>query len=58
MRASKKQSTKNVLTYAEKWLDIIKSEKTPTKSEADWMIDESLLNFREHFNAGWLDYRK
>lgn len=58
MKACKKDSKKIVLKYAEKWLDIIHEVKTPTPEQADWIIDESLLNFREHFNAGWLDYRK
>ncbi len=52
---AKKQS---VLEYTHKWLEIIKEKQTPTRAEADWIIDESLHNFREHFNAGWLEYRK
>ena len=53
-----KESKEKVLEYAHKWLEIIKEKKTPTQKEADWIASESLENFREHFNAGWLEYRK
>jgi putrescine aminotransferase len=53
-----KDSKKNVLEYTHKWLEIIKQKQTPTIEEADWIASESLHNFREHFNAGWLEYRK
>lgn len=53
-----KASNKTVLDYTHKWLEIIKEKQTPTVAEADWIADESLHNFREHFNAGWLEYRK
>lgn len=46
------------LPYIETWMDIIKEKQNPTPEEANWIIRESLHNFREHFNAGWLDYRK
>ena len=36
----------------------IEEKQTPTIEEADWIASESLANFREHFNAGWLEYRK
>ncbi|MCX8063431.1 MAG: putrescine aminotransferase [Anaerolineales bacterium] len=43
--------------YASKWLEIIaKSEVNET--EGKQIIEESLYNFAEHFNKGWLDYRK
>ncbi len=54
----KKESKKKVLEYTHKWLEIIKEKQTPTQKEADWIASESLENFREHFNAGWLEYRK
>ncbi len=54
----KKESKKKVLEYTHKWLEIIKEKQTPTQKEADWIAGESLSNFREHFNAGWLEYRK
>ena len=53
-----KDNTNEVLKYTEKWLEIIKTKQNPTPDEAGWIIKESLNNFREHFNEGWLDYRK
>lgn len=53
-----KASKKTILEYTNKWLEIIKEKQTPTDIEADWIAKESLYNFREHFNAGWLEYRK
>ncbi len=53
-----KADKKTVLEYTHKWLEIIKEKQTPTALEADWIASESLHNFREHFNAGWLEYRK
>ncbi len=53
-----KESKKQVLDYTHKWLEVIKEKQTPTETESDWIINESLYNFREHFNAGWLEYRK
>lgn len=53
-----KEKKRNVLDYTAKWLDIIKTKQNPTPEEASWIITESLNNFREHFNSGWLDYRK
>ena len=46
------------LSYSAQWLDIIKQEKFPEDSQAKWIIDESKHNFAEHFNRGWLEYRK
>ena len=48
----------NVLTYSNQWLDIIKQGRFPELAQAKWIIDESKHNFAEHFNRGWLDYRK
>ena len=48
----------NALNYSTQWLDIIKQEHFPEESQAKWIIDESKHNFAEHFNRGWLDYRK
>ncbi len=53
-----KSQKQSVLDYSQKWLEIIKEKQTPTIAEADWIAAESLSNFREHFNAGWLEYRK
>jgi putrescine aminotransferase len=45
------------LEYAERWIGIIqKSELNET--EAHQIIEESKQNFAEHFNRGWLEYRK
>jgi putrescine aminotransferase len=44
--------------YAQKWLDIIKKPERPEEEKAKWIIEESLQNFGEYFNKGWLDYRK
>ncbi len=53
-----KEKKKNILDYTHKWLEVIKEKQVPTPEEANWIIEESLYNFREHFNAGWLEYRK
>ncbi len=47
----------NALTYAERWIDLI-HKSTLTEAEAKSVIDESKYNFSEHFNRGWLEYRK
>lgn len=46
------------LQYAERWLDIIQHKDTFTVEEAQEIIEESKENFAEHFNRGWLEYRK
>jgi len=48
----------NALQYAERWLDIIENKDTFTEVEAKEIIEESKENFAEHFNRGWLEYRK
>lgn len=48
----------NALSYSSQWLDIIKQETFPEESQAKWIIEESQHNFAEHFNRGWLEYRK
>ncbi len=53
-----KETKKNILNYTHRWLEVIKNKQTPSAEEANWIIEESLENFREHFNAGWLEYRK
>src|SRR5688572_12464159 len=53
--------TKNfdvALQYAERWLNIIENKDTFTEEEAKGIIEESKENFAEHFNRGWLEYRK
>lgn len=49
---------KNAQKYSEKWLKIIEKVELPDKKMAKWIIDESLDNFANHFNAGWLKYKK
>jgi putrescine aminotransferase len=51
-------SYENALEYSNKWLDIIKQSNFPDEEQAKWIISESMHNFAEHFNRGWLDYRK
>jgi putrescine aminotransferase len=46
------------LAYSAKWLDIIRQENFPDVSQAKWIIEQSTQNFAEHFNRGWLEYRK
>lgn len=45
------------IAYAERWIDIL-NKKDITESEGKAIIEESKQNFAEHFNRGWLDYRK
>ena len=48
----------NALNYSSQWLDIIKQGNFPEETQAKWIIEESKNNFAEHFNRGWLEYRK
>ena len=52
------QNYDNALSYSSQWLDIIKQENFPEETQAKWIIEESTRNFAEHFNRGWLEYRK
>ena len=47
----------DAIAYSKRWMDII---HMPAVSEevGKQIIDESKYNFAEHFNKGWLDYRK
>jgi putrescine aminotransferase len=47
----------HALEYSSKWLEIIKQESVP-EEVGKWIIEESKYNFAEHFNKGWLEYRK
>ena len=49
---------KQALQYAQTWLSYIKDTKHPNKKLATWMQDESVKNFEEYFNAGWIENRK
>jgi putrescine aminotransferase len=53
---TKKQ--KEALSYAQLWLSNIKDKKHPSKKLATWMQDESVHNFEEYFNKGWIENRK
>jgi putrescine aminotransferase len=48
----------DALDYSSRWLDLIKKNEFPTQEEAYQIIDESKLNFAEHYNRNWLEYRK
>jgi len=51
------QNLDSALAYSERWLDIIK-QKEVGEALGKEIIAESKQNFAEHFNRGWLDYRK
>ncbi len=49
----------NALDYCAKWLDIIKTDsETLDEATARWISQETKRNFVDHFNAGWVNYRK
>jgi putrescine aminotransferase len=52
------KSFDDALQYAERWLDIIENKNIFSEEEAKGIIEESKENFAEHFNRGWLEYRK
>jgi putrescine aminotransferase len=47
----------DALAYTERWLGILQKPAL-SEAEAKEIIEESKLNFAEHFNRGWLEYRK
>ena len=51
------QNLDKALAYSERWLGIIK-QKEVDESLGKEIITESKHNFAEHFNKGWLEYRK
>jgi putrescine aminotransferase len=51
------QSLDHALDYSKQWLKIIEKPFVP-EEEGKWIIGESKYNFAEHFNKGWLEYRK
>jgi putrescine aminotransferase len=51
------QNLKHAVDYASQWIEIIKKDRVE-EAEGKWIIEESMTNFAEHFNKGWLDYRK
>ena len=52
------QDLNHATEYAKKWLEIIEKPERPPEDLGKWIIEESMQNFAEHFNKGWLDYRK
>ncbi len=51
------QTLDQALEYSRKWLEIIAKSEV-NEAEGKQIIEESLYNFAEHFNKGWLEYRK
>jgi putrescine aminotransferase len=52
------QDFKHALEYSKKWLEIIEKPERPPEDVGKWIIEESMVNFADYFNKGWLDYRK
>jgi putrescine aminotransferase len=52
------QDFKHALEYSKKWLEIIEKPERPPEDVGKWIIEESMINFADYFNKGWLDYRK
>ena len=50
-------SLDEALAYAEHWVDVIHRDSL-SEPEGKQIIEESKYNFAEHFNRGWLEYRK
>src|SRR3990172_5612418 len=51
------QSLDAALDYSQRWLEIIRKAEISVE-EGKVIIEETVSNFAEHFNRGWLDYRK
>ena len=51
------QDLNEALEYSRCWISNIQREKF-SEEEAKSIIEEAKTNFAEHFNKGWLDYRK
>ncbi|MDR3602181.1 MAG: putrescine aminotransferase [Desulfosporosinus sp.] len=52
-----KEKYTGVYDYSNKVLELISKEEI-TKDEAEWVTRETVDNFRDHVNPGFLDYRK
>ena len=53
------RSYQDALAYSAKWLEIIKQKSTSIDEDtAIWISKETKHNFVNHFNAGWVNYRK
>jgi putrescine aminotransferase len=51
------QSLDEALGYSDRWVELIRKPSV-TMDEGKQIIDEAKYNFSEHFNKGWLEYRK
>jgi putrescine aminotransferase len=51
------QNIDEALNYSNRWVNIIHKQDVPVE-EGKIIIEESKHNFAEHFNKGWLEYRK
>jgi putrescine aminotransferase len=51
------RNLEEALGYSGRWMDIIKKTQL-SEAEGKSIIEESQYNFAEHFNKGWLEYRK
>jgi putrescine aminotransferase len=53
------QNFQEALEYSARWLEIIKQDSaSPDETTAKWISLETKNNFVNHFNAGWVEYRK
>ncbi len=51
------QKIDEALTYSNRWVNTLHKEQV-TETEGKAIIEEAKVNFAEHFNKGWLEYRK
>ena len=51
------QNIEEALLYSNRWMETIHKPEVPVE-EGKRIIEESKQNFAEHFNRGWLEYRK
>ncbi len=47
----------DAIKYSQRWIDIIHKEQV-TPQEAREIVEETVYNFDQHFNSGFLEYRK
>jgi putrescine aminotransferase len=47
----------DAVKYSQRWIDIIHKEQV-TPQEAREIVEETVYNFDQHFNSGFLEYRK
>ncbi len=51
------QNLQDALSYSSRWLELIEKPEV-SEIEGKQIIEESVKNFSEYFNKGWLEYRK